>query len=204
MQEKGTAPRPLTQEEIQKLEKDKYLVSEFKQRKLELEAKKNWDLFYRRNKTNFFKDRYWTFREFEELNEASPKPVNQLLEIGCGVGNFIFPLIKNNKNIFVYACDFSNDAIQLLKANPEYDEKRCNGFVCDVTKPHSLRDSLPPGVQVDMVTLIFVLSAIHPSKMNIAVENIYEVLNFLKTKVRSKCLIMKRTKSTFLGLFLYK
>ena len=174
MQEKGTTARQLAQEEIEKLEKDKFLVSEFKQNKLELEAKKNWDLFYRRNKTNFFKDRYWTFREFEELNE-SPNSDNLLLEIGCGVGNFMYPLIKNNKNIFVYACDFSTDAIQLLKSNPEYDEQRCYGFVCDVTKPNSLKESLPTGIQVNMVTLIFVLSAIHPSKMITAVENIYQV-----------------------------
>lgn len=43
------------------------LVSDFKQIKLEKEAQKNWDLFYKRNSTNFFKDRHWTSREFEEL-----------------------------------------------------------------------------------------------------------------------------------------
>lgn len=59
--------RTLTQEEIEKLKKDSVLVTEFKQLKLENEAQKNWDLFYKRNSTNFFKDRHWTIREFEDL-----------------------------------------------------------------------------------------------------------------------------------------
>lgn len=63
----GHYARKLTTEEIEKLSKDKVLLSEFKRNKLEAEAKKNWDLFYKRNKTNFFKDRHWTKREFEEL-----------------------------------------------------------------------------------------------------------------------------------------
>ncbi|MED6284385.1 Methyltransferase-like protein 6, partial [Characodon lateralis] len=59
--------RDLTQEELDKLSSDEALVSDFKQMKLEKEAQKNWDLFYKRNTTNFFKDRHWTTREFEEL-----------------------------------------------------------------------------------------------------------------------------------------
>lgn len=59
--------RVLTDEEKKNLMKDTQLVSEFKQNKLEAEAKKNWDLFYKRNETNFFKDRHWITREFEEL-----------------------------------------------------------------------------------------------------------------------------------------
>lgn len=173
---------------------DKQLVNDFKKKKIELDAKKNWDLFYRRNKANFFKDRYWTFREFDELNEdfedlttpesdgvrddqasANNKKIKTLLEIGCGVGNFMYPLLKNNKNFFIYACDFSTDAIQLLKSNADYDETRCFGFVCDVTKENSLRDMLPSNVKLDLVTLIFVLSALHPDKMRIAVKNIASV-----------------------------
>ena len=61
------AARSLTAEEIERLQKDETLVSEFKQNKLEKEAQKNWDLFYKRNTTKFFKDRHWTKREFEEL-----------------------------------------------------------------------------------------------------------------------------------------
>lgn len=46
---------------------DFFSVTQFKQLKLEKEAQKNWDLFYKRNATKFFKDRHWTKREFEEL-----------------------------------------------------------------------------------------------------------------------------------------
>jgi len=60
-------PRELTDEERTKLEKDTNFVSDFKRDKLEKEAVKNWDLFYKRNSTNFFKDRHWTTREFQEL-----------------------------------------------------------------------------------------------------------------------------------------
>lgn len=60
-------PRELSQEEIQKLRSDTELVPEFKQNKLEKEAQRNWDCFYKRNSTNFFKDRHWTTAEFREL-----------------------------------------------------------------------------------------------------------------------------------------
>lgn len=98
-----------------------------------------------------------------------------MLEIGCGVGNFMYPLLKHNKSIFVYACDFSTDAIDLLKTNPDYEINRCHGFVCDITKESYLLECLPKNVEIDAVTLIFVLSAINPDKMKIAVENIAQV-----------------------------
>jgi len=59
--------RILTPEEVDKLHRDTQLVSDFKRNKLEVEAKRNWDLFYKRNQTNFFKDRHWITREFPEL-----------------------------------------------------------------------------------------------------------------------------------------
>lgn len=53
------------------------LVSAFKQMKLEREAQKNWDLFYKRNATNFFKDRHWTSREFDELKTCRQVSTNE-------------------------------------------------------------------------------------------------------------------------------
>lgn len=69
--------RTLTQEEMEKLENDRVLVSDFKQKKLETDAQKNWDLFYKRNTTNFFKDRHWTTREFDELRHCRQVRMNR-------------------------------------------------------------------------------------------------------------------------------
>ncbi|RVE63031.1 hypothetical protein OJAV_G00163430 [Oryzias javanicus] len=166
----------LTQDELDRLKTERVLVSEFKQLKLEKEAKKNWDLFYKRNTTNFFKDRHWTTREFEELKACrefeSQKLV--LLEAGCGVGNCLFPLLEDDLNIFVYACDFSPRAVEFVKQNPLYCPERCCAFQCDLTK-EDLTENVPEG-SVDVVTLIFVLSAVHPEKMKMALENINKVL----------------------------
>ncbi|XP_030638323.1 tRNA N(3)-cytidine methyltransferase METTL6 [Chanos chanos] len=168
--------RTLTEEELEKLKNDRVLVSEFKQQKLEKEAQKNWDLFYKRNTTNFFKDRHWTTREFEELKACrefeSQKLV--LLEAGCGVGNCIFPLLEEDLNIFVYACDFSPRAVEFVKQNPLYSTERCLAFQCDLTKD-DLQANIPTA-SVDVITLIFVLSAIHPDKMQQALENLCKVL----------------------------
>lgn len=69
----GQEPRAsgpaLTQDEVDRLGSE-VLVSDFKQMKLEREAQKNWDLFYKRNSLKFFKDRHWTTREFEELRAS--------------------------------------------------------------------------------------------------------------------------------------
>lgn len=175
-QNKAPAARTLTEKEIEKLTNDQILVSDFKQIKLEKEAQKNWDLFYKRNTTNFFKDRHWTTREFEELKACREFESQRLvlLEAGCGVGNCIFPLLEEDLNIFVYACDFSPRAVDFVKENPLYSSERCSAFQCDLTKDE-LRGSIPES-SVDVATLIFVLSAVHPDKMQQALENIHRVL----------------------------
>uniref|UniRef100_A0A8C0CAP2 Methyltransferase like 6 n=1 Tax=Balaenoptera musculus TaxID=9771 RepID=A0A8C0CAP2_BALMU len=131
LQRKGLQARILSSEEEEKLKRDQALVSDFKQQKLEKEAQKNWDLFYKRNSTNFFKDRHWTTREFEELRSCREQ-------------------------------------------NPLYDTERCKVFQCDLTKD-DLLEHMPPE-SVDVVMLIFVLSAVHPDKMHLVLQNIYKVL----------------------------
>jgi methyltransferase-like protein 6 len=115
-----------------------------------------------------------------------------VVELGCGVGNTVFPLLKENPHLFFYALDFAPSAIELVKvpapltldheisvgyaltlwmrrfvvtvqSNPEYDESKCQAFVCDITEdaawPSQIKDS-----SVDLVTMIFVLSAISPGE----------------------------------------
>ncbi|XP_036054670.1 tRNA N(3)-methylcytidine methyltransferase METTL6 isoform X3 [Onychomys torridus] len=116
-QRKGLQARVLSSEEEEKLRRDQALVPDFKQQKLEKEAQRNWDLFYKRNSTNFFKDRHWTTREFEELRSCREYKGQKLtlLEAGCGVGNCLFPLLEEDLNIFAYACDFSPRAVDYIK-----------------------------------------------------------------------------------------
>lgn len=170
--------------------------------KYEKDADKFWDEFYNIHQNRFFKDRHWLFTEFPELAPVNtknapervypdvPEVVNKkrekddfqveggrkILEIGSGVGNTIFPILKYSvePDIMLYASDFSANAIKILKESPEYDEKRCHAFVLDATfdtwnvpfEENSL----------DIIVLIFVLSAIDPNKMQHVVEQCHKYL----------------------------
>ena len=65
--------------------------------------------------------------------------------------------------------------------HPLYCPERCKAFRCDLTKD-DLRDEVAQA-SVDVATLIFVLSAIHPDKMVQALENIFRV----RTAIESPC-----------------
>ncbi|XP_054430798.1 tRNA N(3)-methylcytidine methyltransferase METTL2A [Pteronotus mesoamericanus] len=100
----------------------------------------------------------------------------RIFEVGCGVGNTVFPILQTNNDprLFVYCCDFSSTAIQLVQTNLAYDPSRCFAFVhdlCDEDKNYPIpRDSL------DIIVLIFVLSAIIPDKMQKAIDRLSGLL----------------------------
>ncbi|KFD47396.1 hypothetical protein M513_11707 [Trichuris suis] len=139
-------------------------ISEFRKQKLEHNAQKNWDRFYLRNSTAFFKNRHWPRNEFVELlPELVSGEAKVLLECGCGVGNLAFPLLEYFPDLFVYACDFSPRAIEYVKSNEFYRENRVVAFTTDLTRD-ALSSSIPIA-SVDVCTLVFVLSSIDPEKV---------------------------------------
>lgn len=91
-----------------------------------------------------------------------------LLEVGCGVGNMLYPLLEANKGLRVHCCDFSARAVDMVKAHPLYDEARVNAFVFDLTSPEPSLGSYLTRPPYDSwpspttISLIFVLSAIPP------------------------------------------
>lgn len=161
--------------------------------KYEKEANKYWDKFYKANNANFFKDRHWIDNEFEELQASAsastdasdPAPPTQMiraLEVGCGVGNTVFPLLEVNPNLYFYALDFSPHAVGLLKKHPEYAATgRCSGHVVDIVKDQ-LPDEIAPG-SLDIVMMIFVLSAISPQCFDTVIAKLAKVRTHILLRI---------------------
>lgn len=148
-------------------------ISNYWHQKYRKDLGKNWNLFYQRNATNFFRDRHWVAQEFPEL--VSGEEALCVFEVGCGVGNFLFPLLEVSGTRVgkVYGCDISTRAVQLFKENPAFDADRMTVFVADILKDRLADTVIQP---VDICTSIFVLSALPPESLKAAIENVWEVL----------------------------
>nr|GMC49378.1 Methyltransferase-like protein [Ipomoea batatas] len=120
----------------------------------------------------FFKDRHYLDKEWGHYFSGSGGKV--ILEVGCGAGNTIYPLLATYPEIFVHACDFSPRAVNLVKTHKDFNETRVNAFVCDLTVD-DLSQHISPS-SVDAVTMIFVLSAVTPEKMPLVIQNIGKIL----------------------------
>jgi tRNAThr (cytosine32-N3)-methyltransferase len=148
-----------------------------------------WNKFYKNNTTNFFKDRKWLFQEFPILKELTAENATDslILEVGAGVGNTAFPIMRQNRNprLRLHACDFSKRAVEIMKSNTEVEGSSIIGkfeaSVWDIAAPAQPAGAphLPEGIEansVDVVILIFVFSALEPSQWGQAVSNIWAML----------------------------
>ncbi|PWN23740.1 S-adenosyl-L-methionine-dependent methyltransferase [Microstroma glucosiphilum] len=146
-----------------------------------------WDHFYSQHEHKFFKDRKWLGSEFPELLECTAEGAGRkrVLEVGCGAGNTVFPLLEKNRNaqLEMYACDYSSEAVQVVRSNALYKDPpvgKCEAFVWDLSSP----EGIPPEVNVgeggedglDLICLIFCLSALHPREWAQAALNLKRLL----------------------------
>lgn len=159
-------------------------VSDFDRWRFNADPAKWWNLFYKNNTANFFKDRKWLRQEFPVLadvtrRDAGPKVV---LEVGAGAGNTAFPLVVNNENdgLKIHACDFSKTAVKVMRESEHYNPQFVAADVWDVAAHRTEEsDSLPPGLgeeSVDVVVLIFIFSALNPNQWDQALKNVHRVL----------------------------
>lgn len=139
-----------------------------------------WDIFYKNNKENFFKDRKWLQIEFPILYSSTRKdagPVT-IFEIGCGAGNTFFPILNQNENkdLKIYAADFAPKAVDLVKESPNFNPEFGSACVWDLADPNG---NLPEGMEphsVDIAVMIFVFSALAPNQWDQAMENLYKIM----------------------------
>ncbi|KAH8882860.1 methyltransferase [Thozetella sp. PMI_491] len=153
-------------------------VSDFDKHRFNSDPAKWWNLFYKNNTANFFKNRKWLQQEFPILDAVTQEDAgpSTILEIGAGAGNTAFPILANNKNpkLKVHACDFSKEAVQVMRAHEAYNEAVMQADVWDVAG-----ESFPPGLEagsVDVAIMVFVFSALSPSQWKKAVENVFKLL----------------------------
>jgi len=151
-------------------------VDEDMKKKYDLNANEYWNEFYTKNTNKFFKDRHWLRTEFPELFEIKGNEPFKIFEIGCGAGNTVFPILEEseNPNLFIYAADFSKVAVDIVKNNPNFNEKNCKAFVYDITA-----DDIPEYIEphsLDICICIFVLSALNPNKWENACNNLQKML----------------------------
>jgi tRNAThr (cytosine32-N3)-methyltransferase len=142
---------------------------------------KYWNMFYKNNRDNFFKDRKWLRVEFPELytaTQADAGPVN-ILEVGCGAGNTLFPVLEANENphLHITGVDFSSKAVEIVKESPAFvASKNAHAAVWDLAQPDGI---LPEGVEPhsqDIIVMIFVFSALAPDQWKQAVTNLKKLL----------------------------
>ncbi|RWA11259.1 hypothetical protein EKO27_g3859 [Xylaria grammica] len=153
-------------------------VSNFDKNRFNSDPARFWNLFYKNNTANFFKNRKWLQQEFPVLHTVTAEGAGPqiVLEVGAGAGNTAFPILANNKNpkLKVHACDFSKKAVEVMRSHAEYNTDFMQADVWDVAS-----EELPPGVEentVDVVLMIFIFSALSPLQWERAVRNVHRVL----------------------------
>ena len=99
----------------------------------------------------------------------------RLLDVGCGVGNGLYPLYREFQHrLVVNCCDFSPRAVNFVKAHELYKPEDINAQVCDL-----VNEELPfePNSS-NFAIMLFVMSAISPENFHKTAKKIYDQMLF--------------------------
>lgn len=165
---------------------DMYSIPNIQCEAIDEDESHQWQVFYTNHHSGlFYKPRRYISREFERYlpilyhNDPSERFEQSelcacfvLLEVGCGHGSSIFPLLQHLAPATKYiATDFSSHALNILTSHKLYD----NSLICvrqwDITTPFYTSDYV-----ADAVLCVFVLSAIDPINHIISIKNLSDIL----------------------------
>ena len=172
-------------------------------KKADAESVKSWDRFYKRNSDRFFKDRHYLAHEFADLTQqlhtitsaassasasttqSATAGLIHLLEVGCGVGNALFPLRAMFPMLRLHGCDCSKNAIALIRQREEQESTQPqdatntehNGL--DVWVQDIVTEPFPDRLLSSMhfATLIFVLSALSANQHRGVLTSVHSILS---------------------------
>jgi tRNAThr (cytosine32-N3)-methyltransferase len=122
-------------------------------------------------------------QEFPILSAATAEdygPV-KVVELGCGAGNTLFPVVQQNRNphFHIHGCDFAANAVKVVKEQPLYREHHEKGTISasvyDLSAPDTLPEDVVPG-SIDVVIMVFVFSALAPDQWIPALRNVRRML----------------------------
>jgi SAM-dependent methyltransferase len=152
-------------------------VPDFWKKRYEADNAKNWDTFYKHNQANFFKDRHYISDEFR-LDQLLPDSQSKfhVVDMGCGVGNALLPLLKEFPGMTARGFDCSVTAVSILKEKLDMEgfEARCQVEPGDMTdRSRSYEDLYGTA---DFVLLFFVQSAIDPVHYEFIQELAWKIL----------------------------
>jgi len=120
----------------------------------------NWEEFYRKHKHGFFKMRSYLLLAFRVLDEVRSEKL-EVVEVGCGTGAAMLPLLHEMPNAEAEVFDVSPTAIESLKegAMKLNVQDRCIVHVCDAVTAESFPFQ---NESKDFALMIFTLSGISP------------------------------------------
>ena len=136
-----------------------------------------WDQFFAANSKGSYKPRNYIYEEFFQHLQC---PAQYFVEVGCGVGDTLYPLMSRLPGLpsgleYEYlATDFAENALDTLRLHPLYDNGLRMRTECwDITLPFPA-SSIPP--KTDVVLCIFALSALKPTEHIQAMLNMKQLL----------------------------
>ena len=148
----------------------------------------SWNRFYQAHRANFFNDKHYLQTDFPHeftVTSDNNQHTRCCVEIGCGVGNAVLPLLDpkqdgtdSDMDWTLHCIDLSPVAIDLLRQDARFlrasQSQRAFGYCCDITQPQQLPETCIHVASV--TTAFFCLSAIDPALHLVAAQTVARTL----------------------------
>lgn len=140
----------------------------------------SWQTFFSSHSTGqIYKPRRYICKEFK--NYLSASHIQSVLEVGCGYGCTMFPLLEQYSFHYV-ATDYATKALEILQEHPLYIPSRTLCEPWDITLPPPERLLSIDSLGNQMILCIFALSAVQPQSHAQSFEHMKQLLLYAKQK----------------------